>query len=268
MSDRVINLTEGQTLYDKIVAISGIPFNSEEFDVEEYKSHIVRFVDSNVSDEEFDSYPNDLRDWLIDATIVVKDNRKAKNKKKIPPIEGFPVDDDATSTSLRQRLRDGLPKAKGKRGRKRKEGSVAKERHPRVKKPISENRYAKVAHVMIETPGLNWKQILERVDLDPRKKALEATVKYCAEAFHSVCYELRMAGLLPPDYDTMEPDPVPRRKRITKAEKEAQAAQEQQEREAMLASGGGPVEHLPHEDEDFDEEELDENEDELEDEEE
>lgn len=227
------------TPYEKIVQATGIPFDPREFDgVEEYKGHIVRYVDANIGDEEFDAFPNDLRDWLIDATIVVKENRKARNKRNIAPIPGFPFEDDASTTSLRQRLRDGLPKNKRPKAQK-----------SRPRKPLSENRFARVAAVMIDHPGRNWQQILDLMgpEYDADNKSRVVTMKGCVDAFHAVCYALRAAGLLPADFDTAEAPPVPRKP--YKARKHAQPPADAGA-EAMPSDEGGEFDEVEDELED------------------
>jgi hypothetical protein len=85
---------EGASLYDLIVDATGIEFDEHEFappdGVEKYKNHLVRHF-GRMDANDFDRLPEDLRDWVNEATGIFNDNRRSKEEPEaLPDIEGMP----------------------------------------------------------------------------------------------------------------------------------------------------------------------------------
>lgn len=169
---------EQKTLYEEIVDISGIEYDEDEFDTpDDYKRAVVRWFDKNYppDDEEaekkFEQFSQDLQDWVADAATIVKENKTAKRKKKIPAIDDFPGEDEEASK----------PKKKGRKTKEKAE-KESKERGP--------NRYLRAFRIMLKNPEMGGDELAKEASIAPN------AAKYCIEAFKAAETAFKESGKL------------------------------------------------------------------------
>lgn len=106
-----------ETLLGKITELTD--FDQEDGEsAEDYKQRIVdyfkeEYPNTKEGNDAFEELDDDVRGWVNEATTVVRDNRGARNKKRLPPIEGLAEDEE----KKRGRAAD------GKKPKVRKEGA-------------------------------------------------------------------------------------------------------------------------------------------------
>lgn len=92
-----------ETILDKIVEITGLEQEDEE-SAEDYKARIVRhFADKYPNTDDgnaaFDELDSDVTDWVDEATEIHMNNRGARNKKRLPELDGLAEDEAPAKSS-------------------------------------------------------------------------------------------------------------------------------------------------------------------------
>lgn len=85
-----------ETLLSKIEELTGLEREDDET-AEAYKSRLVgyfadKYPNTDEGNKAFDALDDDISDWVDAATAAVKDNRGARNKKRLPAISGLEED--------------------------------------------------------------------------------------------------------------------------------------------------------------------------------
>lgn len=144
------------TLFDKIVELTGLEREDEE-SAEDFKARVVRhfadkYPNTDEGNEAFSKLDEDVTEWVDEATEVVRNNRGARNKKRLPELEGLEEDEEKPKRSRRASA-DGE-----KKPRKEKEPKEPKER----KRTPESNRFFRVAEFMIKDPSLSADQLVDK----------------------------------------------------------------------------------------------------------
>jgi hypothetical protein len=176
---------EEQTLYEQIVAITDMEFDSDDESHEEYKDRLVKWF-SDQEDEVYDNAPEAVQEWIDEATKIAKANRGAKRKKPLPVMDGLEGDEAAES--------EPEEKPKVSRGAKKaaKEPKEPKERGPRAS---NNNRYYKIGTLMVDDSEMDVEQLKSRVSKSGLEYA-DRTIERAYEAFRGIYTMLEEKGLL------------------------------------------------------------------------
>lgn len=180
MADETTN--EEVTLYNKVAEAFGTEFDSEgEQSREDYKEEAVRFF-NDMEDEVFNALPEDVTAWVNETADVMKANRGARRKKPLPDLEGLDV-------------AEGESEEKPKGRRKRGEGKAEKEKaEPKGRDPEN-NRYFRVAEIMIANPDIKVEDLQKKVTASGHDYS-EMTISRAHDAFTAVTGALKKHGKL------------------------------------------------------------------------
>lgn len=160
------------SLFDKIVAHSGVAMTEGE-KLHAYKQRLVTHY-NGLDDDAFEEIPTDIAEWVNEAIAEVKDAKKEKREPKFPVIDGEPKN-------------------------KRRAKGDPKPQKERVGRNPEDNRYHRIADVLIQNPELCAAPV-EQIVAAMKKSGhdySDVTVNRGREAFNSVVGALRKHGKLP-----------------------------------------------------------------------
>lgn len=174
---------ETKTLYDLIVDVTRLEYDPEDHkDHDGYKVAVVRFLSGapykDMGDEEFvEAVGPDIAKWADTATRAFTANRGARNPKPLPHLEG--LDPEPEEAPVKE------AKAREKAPAAARTPRAPAEKKERTERNPENNRYFRVAEIMLNKPGMTLAQLGEA-----SKKAghdySDVTLRRAHEAFRAV----------------------------------------------------------------------------------
>lgn len=144
---------DDETLFEKICSVTDLDREEDE-SAEDFKVRVVRhFADTYPNTDEgnaaFEQIDSEVTDWVDSATEIHRSNKGARNKKRLPEIDGLEEDEEPKSK------RGGAGKEKAeKKPREKKEKPEPKGRDPEA------NRFFRVAEFLVKDPDLTADELV------------------------------------------------------------------------------------------------------------